>query len=182
MKMRNSTALVKKAAKIKMLVFDIDGVMTDGRVGYSANDEVKFFNVRDGRSILNAVSFGFIVGFISGRSCEANRRRAKELKAHFIFEGQFDKLEALDKMLEKHGLSHAECMYMGDDIQDLPMFEKVGLSATVGDSPAYVKKACDYCAKAKGGHGAIRETLDMIFDAQGVLEKSINFFKGSEAK
>ncbi|MDD5698413.1 MAG: HAD hydrolase family protein [Victivallaceae bacterium] len=164
---------------LKMLVLDIDGVMTDGRIGYCRDEEeeIKFFNVRDGRAILNAISFGFIVGFISGRIHAANRRRAQELKAGFIIEGQTDKNAALEEILQKYQITARECMYMGDDIQDIVLFEKVGFAVTVADAPPYIDRFCDYRTAAPGGHGAIREVIDLIFEKQGLLEKSINFFK-----
>lgn len=173
----NSPVLDGKIRSLKMLILDIDGVMTNGGIGYHKDGEIKFFNVRDGRAVLNAVSFGFIVGFISGRASPVNRRRAKELKASFILEGQADKVAAFEKVLQEYKIPAQECMYMGDDIQDIVLFEKVGFAVTVADAPSYIDRFCDYRTTAAGGSGAVREVIDLIFAKQGLLEKSINFFK-----
>lgn len=175
-----SPVLDGKIKNLKMLILDIDGVMTNGCIGYYKDGEIKFFNVRDGRAVLNAVSFGFIVGFISGRTNIVNRRRAEELKASFIIEGQSDKNTAFERVLQEYQIPAQECMYMGDDIQDIVLFEKVGFAVTVADAPSYIDRFCDYRTAASGGNGAIREVVDLIFEKQGLLEKSINFFKKGE--
>ena len=156
-----------KAQKIKAILLDIDGVLTDCRVGYSENDEVKFFHVRDGHGLKLAVRAGLIVGAVSGRSAQANRRRADELGFSFLYENQKDKRVAFKKLLTDFNLTPEECLYIGDDVIDIPIMRKVGIAVTVADAPEYVGDFCDMRTKTPGGHGAVREVLDWLLMEQG---------------
>lgn len=160
-------SLSKKASEIKAIVLDIDGVLTDGRVGYGETDEIKFFHVRDGHGLKMAKRAGLKVGALSGRSAGANRRRAKELDFDFFYEGQKDKKSAFQKLLEDNGLSGRECLYMGDDVVDIPPMRASGIAVTVADAPADMDRFVDMRTKLPGGHGAVREIVEWLLKEQG---------------
>jgi 3-deoxy-D-manno-octulosonate 8-phosphate phosphatase (KDO 8-P phosphatase) len=159
--------LSAKAVKITCLILDIDGVLTDGRVGYSAGDEIKFFHVRDGHGLKLAMRAGLKVGALSGRSAEANRKRAEELGFSFIYEDKKNKKEAFLELLKEQGLKPEECLYMGDDVVDIPVMRQVGLAVTVADAPEMMGDYCDIRTKLPGGGGAVRELVEWLLKEQG---------------
>ncbi len=163
----------KKIDKIKALVLDIDGVLTDGRLGYSAGDEVKFFHARDGHGIKMAIRGGILVGVLSGRVAESNRKRAKELGFSFFYEGQKDKRKAFELLLKEQNLKADECLYMGDDVVDLPPMLKSGIAVTVADAPEYMDKYCDFRTVKGGGQGAVREVIDWLLMKQGKWDQQM---------
>ena len=163
----------KKIDKIKALVLDIDGVLTDGRLGYSAGDEIKFFHARDGHGIKMAIRGGILVGVLSGRVAESNRKRAKELGFSFFYEGQKDKRKAFELLLKEQNLKADECLYMGDDVVDLPPMLKSGIAVTVADAPEYMDKYCDFRTVKGGGQGAVREVIDWLLMKQGKWDQQM---------
>lgn len=163
----------EKIDKIKALVLDIDGVLTDGRLGYSAGDEIKFFHVRDGHGIKMAIRSGILVGVLSGRVAEANRKRAKELGFSFFYEGQKDKRKAFELLLQEQNLQSNECLYMGDDVVDLPPMLKSGIAVAVADAPEYMDKYCDFRTIKGGGQGAVREVIDWLLMKQGKWDQQM---------
>jgi len=163
----------KKIDKIKALVLDIDGVLTDGRLGYSAGDEIKFFHARDGHGIKMAIRAGILVGVLSGRVAESNRKRGKELGFSFFYEGQKDKRKAFELLLKEQNLKADECLYMGDDVVDLPPMLKSGLAVTVADAPEYMDKYCDFRTVKGGGQGAVREVIDWLLMKQGKWDQQM---------
>ena len=163
----------KKIDKIKALVLDIDGVLTDGRLGYSAGDEIKFFHARDGHGIKMAIRGGLLVGVLSGRVAESNRKRAKELGFSFFYEGQKDKRKAFELLLKEQNLKADECLYMGDDVVDLPPMLKSGIAVTVADAPEYMDKYCDFRTVKGGGQGAVREVIDWLLMKQGKWDQQM---------
>ena len=163
----------KKIDKIKALVLDIDGVLTDGRLGYSAGDEIKFFHARDGHGIKMAIRGGILVGVLSGRVAESNRKRAKELGFSFFYAGQKDKRKAFELLLKEQNLKADECLYMGDDVVDLPPMLKSGLAVTVADAPEYMDKYCDFRTIRGGGQGAVREVIDWLLMKQGKWDQQM---------
>ena len=125
-----------KIDKIKAVILDIDGVLTDGKIGYSgSNEELKFFHVRDGSAIKMALRAHLVVGLLSGRSSKANRKRAEELGLSFIYEGEKDKKTAFDRLLSEQNLKCEECLYIGDDFIDIPPLLKSGIGVIVGNAP-----------------------------------------------
>ncbi|OGV53106.1 MAG: hypothetical protein A2017_04510 [Lentisphaerae bacterium GWF2_44_16] len=157
-----------KVQKIKALVLDIDGVLTDGRIGYGQGEgEIKFFHVRDGHGLKMAMRAGLKVGVLSGRSSEANRTRARELGFSFIYEGKKDKGEAFKILLAENDLKADECLYMGDDVVDIPVFRQAGIAVTVADAPADLDEFCDCRTKLPGGQGAVRELIEWLLKEQG---------------
>ncbi len=150
--------LIERAKKIKLLLMDCDGVLTDGRLYFDENGEcMKVFHVRDGQGIVDWHKAGFISGIISGRSSKIVERRANELGIKFIKQGSRDKLADFLEILEETGLSAIEVAYIGDDTPDIPLLKAVGLSATVSDAVEEVSNHVHFTTKKVGGSGAIRE-------------------------
>lgn len=165
--------LKDKVAKIKAIVMDIDGVLTDGRMGYSSADEIKFFHVRDGHGLKLAKRAGLKIGALSGRSAKANKKRAAELDFDFLYEGEKDKKTAFDVLLKENNLTPEECLYIGDDIVDLPVLRQVGVAVAVADAATLVADYCDISTKLGGGQGAVRETVEWLLKGQNKWEKQI---------
>lgn len=153
--------------KIKTVVLDVDGVLTDGRFGYDGTeDEVKFFYARDGHGIKLAMRVGLKVGILSGRASKANRKRAEELGLSFMYEGEKDKKAAFLKLLDEQQTKAEECLYMGDDVVDIPPFKMAGVAVTVADAPEYMDDHCDIRTTLRGGHGAVREIIEILLKEQ----------------
>jgi 3-deoxy-D-manno-octulosonate 8-phosphate phosphatase (KDO 8-P phosphatase) len=156
-----------KLKKIKLLILDVDGVMTDGRI--IMNDEgreTKNFNVRDGHGLKILQRYGIKVAIITGRQSKVTEYRAKDLDIKDVYQSAFNKKDIFEKILEKYKLSASETAFIGDDIVDLPVLKIVGFSVVVADAHDMVKKHVDYITKNKGGQGAIREVCEMILQAQ----------------
>ena len=167
-------SLKEKALKIKAIVLDVDGVLTDGSIGYSeTSNEIKFFNVRDGLGIVLARESGIITGILSGRSSLANKIRGKELKFDFIYEKKKNKSEAFTLLLEEYSLKAEECLYIGDDIVDISPVKRAGIGVAVGDASEELVKHCDLKTKAFGGRGAVREAIEWLLKEQGKWESLI---------
>jgi 3-deoxy-D-manno-octulosonate 8-phosphate phosphatase (KDO 8-P phosphatase) len=167
-----SRAIVRKASQIKALIFDVDGVLTNGRIIYDEQGkETKQFNVKDGLIIGYLKKAKVVVGAISGRESGAVAKRAAELKLDFCHQGIVDKLGVLNKIAEYYDLKKKEIAYIGDDLNDLEVLKSVGLSACPADAPIYIKKSVDIVAEAKGGNGVVREVADLILASKGELEK-----------
>lgn len=130
-----------KLRKIKAVVLDVDGVLTDGRAGFGGENEIKFFHLRDGHWMKLAIRAGLKVGLLSGRGAKANRQRAGELGLSFCYENCKDKLEAFEKMLAEQGLSAEECLYMGDDVIDMPPMRRAGVGVVVADGRAGARRS-----------------------------------------
>ncbi len=167
----------EKIVSIKTVIFDLDGVLTDGLIGYGKEDEIKFFHVRDGYGINMARRLGLKVGILSGRAAEANRRRSKELELDFFYEGKKDKKKAFDELLAEQSLNPSECAYLGDDMIDIPILTRCGFSAVTADAPKYMDEFCDFRTHSSGGRGAAREVIDMILHEKGLLDKFLQKYK-----
>lgn len=166
----------EKARRIHMLLLDVDGVLTDGTFEPNGKEEVKRFHSRDGIGLTLAKRVGLKLGLISGRVSSVVSERARELGMHFVRLGVEDKLAALREVLEQENLSPEEIAYMGDDLPDLPVLTRVGLSATVSDAHHEVRARVDYVTRARGGFGAVRELIDQILLAKGLQEKLVQEF------
>jgi 3-deoxy-D-manno-octulosonate 8-phosphate phosphatase (KDO 8-P phosphatase) len=168
-------SVLKKASQIKALIFDVDGVLTNGRIIYNEEGkETKQFNVKDGLIIGYLKKARIVVGAISGRESAAVSKRAAELKLDFCHQGIVDKIGVLNKIAEFHNLKKKEIAYIGDDLNDLEVLTNVGLSATPADAPIYIKKRVDVVTEMKGGNGVVREVADLILAAKGELEKILH--------
>lgn len=158
----------EKLKKIKMLILDVDGVMTDGGIIMDKDGcEMKQFNVRDGHGLVMIQRHGLKVAILTGRTSPVVERRARDLKIEEIYQGALNKKEVFMQMLAKNNLTPDAVAYMGDDIVDIPVLKMVGFAATVADGVDLVKKTVDYITKSKGGQGAVREVCEMLLMAQG---------------
>jgi 3-deoxy-D-manno-octulosonate 8-phosphate phosphatase (KDO 8-P phosphatase) len=169
--------ILRKAQKIKLLLLDVDGILTDGRILYDEKGrEMKCFHVHDGQGIRWLINEGIKVGFLSGRSSGAVEMRAKELGISFLFQGIKDKLVIYKKLLQKTKLEPDQVSFMGDDFIDLRLLQNVGLSISVSNGHPLVQKEVDYITRAAGGFGAVREVSELIFKAQGKWESILKNF------
>jgi len=158
----------EKLKRIKMLILDVDGVMTDGRIIMdNEGRETKNFNVRDGHGIKLIQRYGIKVAILTGRQSKVVEHRAKDLEIDDVYQKVFNKKEIFQKILKKHKLSADAAAFMGDDIVDIPVLKSVGFSAAVADAVDVVKKSVDYITNNKGGYGAVREVCELILKAQG---------------
>ncbi|CAI07884.1 phenylphosphate carboxylase subunit delta [Aromatoleum aromaticum] len=159
---------MEQAKNIKLVILDVDGVMTDGRI--VINDEgieSRNFDIKDGMGVIVLQLCGIDVAIITSKKSGAVRHRAEELKIKRFHEGIKKKTEPYAQMLEEMNISDAEVCYVGDDLVDLSMMKRVGLAVAVGDAVADVKEAATYVTTARGGHGAVREVAELILKAQG---------------
>ncbi|MEZ0323637.1 MAG: HAD-IIIA family hydrolase [Hydrogenothermaceae bacterium] len=167
----------KKVRKIRWAFFDVDGVLTDGKIILDGNgNEIKNFNVKDGIGIYMLRLADIKTGIISGRNSKAVEKRAQELKIDIVIQGSYDKLKDYKKLKEEYNFSDEEVMFMGDDIVDLPILTKVGFAVTVPNAPQEVKEICHYITKSRGGFGAVREVCDLILKIQGKYQEIIGSY------
>jgi 3-deoxy-D-manno-octulosonate 8-phosphate phosphatase (KDO 8-P phosphatase) len=168
---------VKAAKSIRAIFFDVDGVLTDGKIIYDdTGKELKQFNVKDGQIISHLKKSGIIVGAITGRESETVSKRAAELKLDFCHQGILDKASVFQKLIKHYKLKAKEVAYIGDDINDLGVFAATGFSATPADAPVYIKSRAMLVTSAKGGRGVLREVADLVLAAKGELEKIIKSY------
>lgn len=157
----------KRAARIKLLLMDCDGVLTDGRITLLPNgDEQKTFHVRDGHGIVLLHRAGLRSGIISGRNSSLVERRAKELGIEFVRQGTWNKLDDFEEILEKAGVTPDETAFIGDDVTDIPLMIRVGLSLAVADAVPETKQVAHLVTNTNGGHGAVREVTNFILKSQ----------------
>ncbi|HPG31444.1 MAG TPA: HAD-IIIA family hydrolase [bacterium] len=153
--------------KIKLVLLDVDGVLTNGMITYhSDGTESKTYNVKDGRGIIEANLCGIEFGIITARESETVSRRAKDLNIKYLYQNSKNKVDALNDILNKTGFSTDEIMYIGDEVIDIPVMLKVGISATVKDCSKDVLKAADFISSKNGGTGAVREILEHLLKKQ----------------
>lgn len=163
----------EKLAKIKMLVLDVDGVLTDGSIVYSANgEEIKTFNVHDGYGIEILRQNGIPVGIITGRISSIVEKRAKDLKIEDLVQGTIDKVPVAKDFAKKYNITLEEMAFIGDDLFDIPLLQEVGFSSAPKNARKEVKRIVDYVTKKEGGKGAVREVIDLILEAKK-LKKGI---------
>jgi len=166
-----------RAKRIKLLLMDCDGVLTDGRLWLMADsDEQKTFHARDGQGISLCHHAGLKTGIISGRTSSAVERRAQDLKMSYVRQYAKDKVKALDEILAAAGVTADECAYIGDDVADIPVMQRVALAVAVADAVPETKQAAHYVTGLKGGHGAVREVCDLILKAQGKWDEVMSRF------
>lgn len=179
--------LRRRAQPIKLLLMDVDGVLTDGRIYYIPRAgggmfETKTFHSRDGLGIRIAHEAGLKTGIITGRSSLAVEYRAKELGIHFMQEEALDKLAPYEKILRAANLRDEEVCYVGDDLVDLPILIRVGLAVAVKDGHPRLRRYVHYCTRQPGGRGAVRETIELILAAQGKWGKIMTRFTGNPGR
>ena len=174
-----SASLQKRAARIKVLLMDVDGTMTDGAVTLlSQNDgtalEIKTFDAHDGQGLTLAHTAGLRTGCITGRESSALLRRAREMKMEFIYMKQPVKMSAYEEILQKTGVSDSAVAFIGDDLPDLPLMRRAGLAIAVGDAVPEVKQVAHYVTRAPAGHGAIREAVELVLKSKGIWTEMID--------
>ncbi len=157
-----------KASRVKLLLFDVDGVLTDGKILlHPDGTESKQFDIKDGTGMVWAQRAGLKVGVISARTSRATAQRAAQLGITIVQQGVSSKLVAYDEILLQQGLTDADTAYMGDDVLDLPIVRRAGLTGCPSDGVQEVRSRVDYVSRAAGGNGAAREFVELILKAQG---------------
>jgi 3-deoxy-D-manno-octulosonate 8-phosphate phosphatase (KDO 8-P phosphatase) len=165
------TDVWQRASRVRLLILDVDGVLTDGSLYFGPKDELfKVFHVRDGHGIKMAQQGGVEVAFLSGRRSDPAFVRAKELGVTRFFEGLRDKVPVLEELCRTLGLAPEEVATVGDELVDLPLFHRVGLAVAVADAVPEVKAAAHWVTENPGGRGAVREVTDLILKAKGAWE------------
>ena len=167
---RIAPAVRERAAAVRLMVFDVDGVLTDGSLYYGETGEMfKRFNALDGHGLRLLIEGGLKVALITGRSGPIASRRAAELGIADVMQGIRDKAAALTELAHRHGIEPTQTGFMGDDIIDLPAMQRVGFAASVPNAPGYVTQAAHWVASLPGGGGAVRECCDLLLASQGRL-------------
>lgn len=162
--------ILSKAAQIELVILDVDGVLTDGRL-YLGNDgnEYKAFHIRDGHGIKMLLAAGVEIAIISGRHAASVERRMADLGIHYAYLGVEDKLSAFNSLLVRLGLLAEQVAYVGDDLIDLPVMTRVGLAIAVRDADPFVKQHAHWQTPSPGGRGAVREVCELLLEARGQL-------------
>ena len=172
--MKNDYDIAKAAAAIELVVFDVDGVFTDGRILIDNNGkESKSFHVRDGHGIRMLLHYGVEVAVLSGRKSKAVEIRMQELEVKHVLQGHIDKRSAFTELVEQNNLDHRQVAYVGDDIVDVQAMQLAGLSFAVADAHDWVKQQASFVTENLGGHGAVREICELILDSKGLLKKAL---------
>ena len=167
----------ERAARIKLLLMDCDGVLTDGRIWTFENgEEQKGFHTRDGLGIALLHRAGLRSGIISGRTSSAVDTRARTLGMSFVIQGHENKVQAFADVLAQAGVTHAEVAYIGDDLNDIPLILQSGLGVAVADAVVEARERAHYVTKALGGFGAVREVIELILKSQGRWDDLIRGF------
>ena len=166
-----------RAKNIKLIVFDVDGVMTDGSL-YLCDDgqEYKAFNSHDGLGMKMLKASGVEMAIITGRTSNVVVKRAENTGVTHFYQGVEDKLEALEQLAQKLGLELSQCAFMGDDVVDLPPMRRSGLALAVPAAPTLVKQHAHYVTTREGGRGAVREVVELIMQAQGTYDAQMARF------
>ncbi len=166
----------QRAEKIELILMDVDGVLTDGQIVYNTKgEEIKFFNAYDGLGIRLAQKAGLKTGIISARESEAIRIRAKELDIDILFLGKYDKFSAYKKLKEESDFHDEQICFIGDDLPDIPVLNCVGLPIAVKNATTLVKEQIPFHTTKEGGRGAIRELVEFILQAQGKLDRAMEY-------
>lgn len=173
------SAVTEVAANIRMLLMDVDGVLTDGKLFYFPGPdgkitETKGFNAQDGISLQWLTWHGIQTGVISGRESPATEERARQVHMTYIYQGHIEKIPILEEIAIKSGFSMNEIAYAGDDLTDVPIMQRVGLAFAPANARAEVKRAAHHVTLAKGGDGAVREMVEMLLEAQGHWQKILS--------
>ena len=166
--MESPEVVLARAAKIKCLILDVDGVLTDGRIVLgNYGDELKFFDIHDGHGVVMLNRAGIKTLIVSGRKSRINVKRAKEMRVTKVYQDAHDKLKVFEKIVKKYHVNPEEVCYIGDDLIDLPVLSRAGLSVAVRNAVAEVRHAAHYVTERPGGRGAVREVTDLLLKAQG---------------
>jgi 3-deoxy-D-manno-octulosonate 8-phosphate phosphatase (KDO 8-P phosphatase) len=171
-------SIKEKANKIKLLILDVDGVLTDGKIVFNeAGRQLKFFDVQDGLGVVLLKRAGINTVIISARYSKSVIVRAKDMKVFKIYQNSNDKLKTYINILNQMKLNNSQVCFIADELIDIPVLKRVGLSVAVANAAAEVKRIADYVTKRRGGEGAVRETIEMILKAQNKWNKVISRYQ-----
>lgn len=166
--MRLPAAVKRRAARVRIALFDVDGVLTDGRLYYSdSGQEMKAFSVKDGMGLRLLREAGIKCGLVTARKSALVEARARDLQLHYAFQGVRDKLKVVDEVLAELKLGYDELLYMGDDLVDLAVLQRAGLAVSVPDADPLAISAAHYVTTRGAGAGAVREVAELVLRAQG---------------
>jgi 3-deoxy-D-manno-octulosonate 8-phosphate phosphatase (KDO 8-P phosphatase) len=169
----------RRAAEVKLLLLDCDGVLTDGRITpVLGGDELKSFHTQDGHGLVMLHRAGLRSGIISGRTSRLVEARAADLGITYVRQGALDKLSIFDALLAEADVAPAEIAYVGDDVVDIPLMRRAGLAVAVADATADTREAAHYVTRLAGGFGAVREVCELILKAQGRWDELMKRYLG----
>jgi 3-deoxy-D-manno-octulosonate 8-phosphate phosphatase (KDO 8-P phosphatase) len=167
-----SPDLLARASRVSLLIVDVDGVLTDGRIVYAEHgDELKLFDVQDGAGLVFWSRSGLKSAVVTARTSNLLKRRAKEMRVDFLAQGKLIKLPVYEQLLKRYRLTHEQVCVIGDDLMELPMLRRAGFSVAVPNAVEEVKQASHYVTQRSGGHGAVREVIDLILKAKGLWDQ-----------
>ncbi|MGZ8226630.1 MAG: 3-deoxy-manno-octulosonate-8-phosphatase KdsC [Methylococcaceae bacterium] len=176
-KKQNIGVILEKAKKLKLLILDVDGVLTDGKLFFDDKGyEYKSFHARDGHGIKLLRQTGVDVAVISGRKSTSVALRMKSLGIEHVYQGHENKIAAFNEIIAKMAITPEQAAHVGDDLLDLPIMVRVGLAIAVNDANFAVKQHADWCTELSGGQGAVREVCDLIMQAQGSFDHIVNAY------
>ena len=174
--------LTALARGVRLLLFDVDGVLTDGRILLHADgSESKQYHIRDGTGLVLARRSGLLTGLLSARTSASTTERARQLQIPIVRQGASDKLTVYQEILAEHGLADGEVAFMGDDVQDLPVLTRVGLSCAPADAVPEVRARSRWISSRGGGAGAVRELIELVLRAQGTWDELVSAYLLAEA-
>ncbi len=165
--------LRERLAEIRLLILDVDGTLTEGSMVFVEGDQLKSFNVHDGLGIRLARNFGLEVAIVTGNISNSVMMRAKTLGLKLVYQGVRHKSGIIDRIAEDTGLARGQIAYMGDDLNDLPAFERVGLRFAPSDAVSDIRERADVVTERRGGRGAVREAIEAILKARGEWEEAV---------
>ena len=173
-----SPAVVQRASRVSVLLMDVDGVLTDGRIVYADyGDELKFFDVQDGAGLVFWNRVGLKSAIISARESKMVKRRAKEMKVDFLAQRQLVKLPAYQKMLKRFRVGDEHVCAISDDLMELPILRRVGFAVAVANAVEEVKHSAHYVTRRPGGKGAVREVVEIILKSKGLWEQVLQRYQ-----
>ena len=174
--MKIENKILERAKNIRLALFDVDGVLTDGNIHVDANgEEIKTFNTQDGHGIRLLQHYGIQVGVITGRTSKALEHRMRDLDVAHVYQGVIDKHAVFTNLLKELNLSREQASFVGDDIVDLQIMSQCGLSIAVANAHYYVKQQAHWQTTAHGGYGAVREVCELLLESQGLLTKALEY-------
>lgn len=168
--------ITERAKSIRLALFDVDGVLTDGKIYIDPNgEELKVFNILDGHGMRLLLHFGIDVGIITGRKSKSLEHRMRDLDVKHVYQGCIDKFSVYQDLLSKLNIAENESAFVGDDIVDLQIMTRCGLAVAVANAHNFVKQHAHWQTTATGGNGAVREFCELILDAKGLLQKALSY-------
>ncbi len=171
--MNYSNNILERAKSVRLTLFDVDGVLTDGKLYFDSNgNEMKVFNTHDGHGIRLLQHYGVSVGVITGRQSKALEYRMRDLEVKHVHQGCTDKFTVFQKLLSSLNINEQQTCFVGDDIVDLQVMSRCGLAIAVANANSFVKQHAHWETTATGGNGAVREVCELILAAQGLLEQA----------